>query len=88
VGLQLGGALSKLVDRLPPGAVADVLTVGGLAWNIADAALLLGALLAASLLWWTRAPQREAGRPAPRLRRMTVPPYLRKGKGALRLLRG
>ena len=47
VGLQVGGALANLLDRLVLGGASDVLYVGGqLTWNLADVALLAGTLVA------------------------------------------
>jgi signal peptidase II len=47
VGLQLGGALGNLLDRLTLGGATDIIYVGwGPVWNIADVALALGAVLA------------------------------------------
>jgi len=48
VGLQLGGALGNLLDRLVFRAATDVVYAGwGPVWNLADVALLAGAPLAA-----------------------------------------
>jgi signal peptidase II len=50
-GLQAGGALGNLVDRLVLGGATDMLTLGpGLVWNIADIAVAVGMLLATALL--------------------------------------
>jgi hypothetical protein len=47
VGLQVGGALANLLDRLLLGGASDVLYLGGLlTWNLADVALLGGTLIA------------------------------------------
>jgi signal peptidase II len=47
VGLQAGGALGNLLDRLLLGGASDVLYLGGgPTWNLADVALGLGTLLA------------------------------------------
>jgi signal peptidase II len=51
LGLQTGGALGNLWDRLAYGSATDYLDVGiGLIFNLADIALLMGALLAILLL--------------------------------------
>jgi len=50
-GLQAGGALGNLLDRLVLGGATDMLTLGpGLVWNIADIALAIGTVLASVLL--------------------------------------
>lgn len=51
VGLQAGGALGNLLDRLLLGGATDMLTFGpGLVWNVADLGLAVGTLLATVLL--------------------------------------
>jgi lipoprotein signal peptidase len=54
LGLQAGGALSNLLDRLIAGMTLDYLPLGGGAFNLADVALMVGMLLAVGVL--TRAP--------------------------------
>jgi signal peptidase II len=62
VGLQLGGALGNLLDRLVLGGASDVLYVGwGPTWNLADVAIGLGTLLAI----WALARRRAATDEAP-----------------------
>jgi signal peptidase II len=54
MGLQLGGAMGNLIDRLRMGRVTDFLSVGSFpVFNVADAAITLGVLI---LLWgvWMR----------------------------------
>jgi signal peptidase II len=47
VGLQVGGALGNVLDRVVLGDASDVLYVGGgLIWNVADMAIGVGMLLA------------------------------------------
>lgn len=51
-GVILGGALANIIDRLPDGYVTDVVAVRGFSvFNIADAAITIGALLIA-WSWW------------------------------------
>jgi signal peptidase II len=51
VGLQAGGALGNLLDRVALGSATDMLTTAqGLVWNVADLGLALGTLLATTLL--------------------------------------
>ena len=68
VGLQVGGAIGNLLDRLILGGATDVLYLGvGPIWNLADVALVVGTLMAT----WALA-QRSltaAGLDAPRRRR-------------------
>jgi signal peptidase II len=52
VGLQLAGALGNLSDRVIHGGVTDFIDLGwGPIFNIADVAILAGALLATLLLY-------------------------------------
>jgi signal peptidase II len=47
LGLQVGGALGNVLDRLALGGATDVLYAGsGPVWNLADLALVVGTLLA------------------------------------------
>ncbi|HLG51275.1 MAG TPA: signal peptidase II, partial [Chloroflexota bacterium] len=50
VGLQVGGALSNLADRVVAGTSLDYLPVGTVVFNLADVALVLGMVLAVGLL--------------------------------------
>ncbi len=52
VGLQLGGALGNLLDRLLFGRVTDFIYIGGgLVFNLADVALAIGMVLAVVVLY-------------------------------------
>jgi signal peptidase II len=64
LGLQLGGALGNLIDRLTfRGTVTDFISVGTFAiFNVADASISVGvALLAVLMLVEARAERRRAG---------------------------
>jgi signal peptidase II len=51
LGLQLGGALGNLVDRLVRGPVTDFISVGNFAiFNVADASISTGVVLLALLM--------------------------------------
>jgi signal peptidase II len=50
-GLQLGGAISNLSDRLTLGAVTDFLIAGPIVLNLADLALVAGTAIAVRVLW-------------------------------------
>lgn len=51
LGLQVGGALGNLIDRLRLGHVTDFLDVGGLpVFNLADASIVAGVLLLGVLI--------------------------------------
>ncbi len=72
LGLVVGGALGNVIDRIRFGAVADFLDFNGLwfpwVFNIADAAITLGAmLLAADMVFFTDA---EPGQGTPWARLM------------------
>jgi signal peptidase II len=52
LGLQLGGALGNLLDRIPRGYVVDFVDIGF--WpifNVADLSIVLGVTLLAYHLW-------------------------------------
>ena len=52
LGLQLGGALGNLVDRLVFHTVTDFISVGNFAiFNVADASISLGVALLALIMW-------------------------------------
>jgi signal peptidase II len=51
LGMQLGGAVGNLIDRLVFGPVTDFISVGGFAiFNVADASISLGVALLALLM--------------------------------------
>ena len=61
VGLQLGGAMANLLDRIVFGGASDVFYVGGAyTWNLADIALAAGTLLATWALLRTRVAKHSA----------------------------
>lgn len=72
LGLQLGGALGNLIDRLRLGHVTDFVDFGPWVFNLADASIVLGALILAGLMW--RATKRYAPAPAqePSLNTLTI----------------
>jgi lipoprotein signal peptidase len=49
-GLQLGGALGNLADRIAFGGATDFLHVGAVVLNVADLALVAGAVIGTSML--------------------------------------
>jgi signal peptidase II len=52
LGMQLGGALGNLVDRLVFGTVTDFISVGNFAiFNVADASISLGVVFLAIIMW-------------------------------------
>lgn len=58
LGMQLGGALGNLVDRIGQGYVVDFVDVGipnGLrfwSFNVADSSIVVGIIAVTVLLWW------------------------------------
>ena len=67
VGLQVGGALANLLDRVVLGGASDVLYVGGqLTWNLADVALAAGTLVATWALARRLVPLTWSGEHKPR----------------------
>ena len=66
IGLQLGGALGNLVDRLRVGAVVDFIDVGR--WpifNVADSSIMIGTALLVGVLVLTRKEEEPASEPEP-----------------------
>jgi len=52
LGLQLGGAVGNLVDRLTVGSVTDFISVGSFAvFNVADASISIGAAILVLAMW-------------------------------------
>ncbi len=52
LGLQLGGALGNLVDRLTQGYVTDFISVGSFpVFNIADSSITIGVIILALGVW-------------------------------------
>jgi signal peptidase II len=52
LGLQLGGAVGNLIDRLTIGSVTDFISVGNFAvFNVADASVSIGAAVLVIALW-------------------------------------
>jgi signal peptidase II len=76
LGMQLGGALGNLIDRLTFGPVTDFISIGNFAiFNIADASISTGvALLALLMLLDARRERREAQNEPP------MPPALDVGE--------
>lgn len=51
LGLQLGGAVGNLVDRLRLGHVTDFIDFGPWIFNLADVAIIWGAVILAGVMW-------------------------------------
>ena len=52
LGIQLGGALGNLIDRIQYGAVTDFISVGSFAvFNVADASITVGVVLLVLGMW-------------------------------------
>jgi signal peptidase II len=53
MGMQLGGALGNLIDRVIRGEVTDFISVGNFAvFNIADASISVGVAVLLIGMWW------------------------------------
>ena len=53
MGMQLGGALGNLIDRVTRGEVTDFISVGNFAvFNIADASISVGVAVLLIGMWW------------------------------------
>jgi len=62
MGLQLGGALGNLTDRLAIGHVTDFISVGTFpVFNVADAAITMGAALLLLFTWFVDEDKAEVG---------------------------
>ena len=62
MGLQLGGAMGNLIDRLTLGQVTDFISVGTFpVWNVADSAITVGTCI---LLLGVYLKERKIGEPA------------------------
>jgi signal peptidase II len=60
LGMQLGGALGNLVDRLVFHTVTDFISLGNFAiFNVADASISLGVALLALIMWLEARHERE-----------------------------
>ena len=51
LGMQMGGALGNLIDRLRLGHVTDFVDLGPWVFNLADASIVLGAFILAWVMW-------------------------------------
>ena len=51
LGLQLGGAIGNLSDRLRLGHVTDFIDFGPWIFNLADVAIIWGAVILAGVMW-------------------------------------
>ena len=72
IGLQLGGAVGNLIDRLRHGAVVDFIDVGPWpTFNVADSSIVVGILLLAVMLAFSGAAEgrraRGGGKSGPHL---------------------
>ena len=65
LGMQLGGAIGNLIDRIGQGYVVDFVDVGipggprFWAFNVADSSIVVGIIAVSVLLWWQ---ERQRGR--------------------------
>ena len=69
LGLQLGGAMGNLLDRIIHGYVVDFIDIGF--WpifNIADSAIVTGVTILAYFLWDEEDPPPEEAEPVPKSR--------------------
>ncbi len=66
LGMQLGGAIGNLVDRVSQGYVVDFVDVGipgGVrfwSFNVADSSIVVGIIAVTVLLWWKERRQTRA----------------------------
>lgn len=66
MGLQLGGALGNLIDRLTVGHVTDFISVGTFpVFNVADASISVGVTILVIGMWWKERAARAAGKQPP-----------------------
>ena len=70
LGMQLGGAIGNLLDRIGQGYVVDFVDVGipggprFWAFNVADSSIVVGIIAVTVLLWWQERQQARDPRPA------------------------
>ena len=70
LGMQLGGAIGNLVDRIRQGYVVDFVDAGipggprFWAFNVADSSIVVGIIAVTVLLWWQERRQARDPRPA------------------------
>ena len=65
MGLQLGGALGNLVDRLQHGYVTDFVSIGNFPiFNVADSSITLGVMILLVSIWFGDSPAKESDDPA------------------------
>jgi len=62
LGLQMGGALGNLIDRLTQGYVTDFVSVGTFpVFNVADASISIGVVILLAGMWWQERQAHAAG---------------------------
>jgi len=60
LGLQFGGAVGNLIDRLTIGHVTDFISVGNFAvFNIADASITSGVFIMLLGVWWQEVQEKK-----------------------------
>ena len=65
MGLQLGGAIGNLVDRLTVGSVTDFISIGNFAvFNVADASISIGVAILV-LGMWLKEREQKSGEDSP-----------------------
>lgn len=65
MGLQLGGAVGNLIDRLTIGRVTDFISVGTFpVFNIADASISIGVAILIIGVWWKDREEKAAQPPS------------------------
>ena len=70
LGMQLGGAIGNLIDRIGQGFVVDFIDVGFAdgprfwAFNVADSSIVVGIIAVTILLWWHERQQADRVRQA------------------------
>ena len=66
LGLQLGGAVGNLIDRLTIGSVTDFISVGNFAvFNVADASVSVGAAVLVLAIWLKERSERTSAADQP-----------------------
>jgi signal peptidase II len=64
LGLQLGGAVGNLIDRLTIGSVTDFISIGSFpVFNIADASISTGVVVLLLGIWWKERQQKASPLP-------------------------
>lgn len=82
MGLQFGGALGNLIDRLTIGHVTDFVSVGSFpVFNVADSSISIGVVVLILGMWWKERGQQPPRPPGLESQPSPVDPVTEQAKG-------